>query len=60
MKYFVSYNFKTEDGYGWGSCDVDRKEKIKNGEDIILIGDAIKEQHGYVGVVILYWRLFEE
>ena len=60
INYFVSYNFVSEQEIGFGSANLSRNEKIKNGDDIKVIEEMIREKNNFKGVVLMYWRLFEE
>lgn len=60
MRYFISYSFTSKENQGFGSCDVTRKQKIHSSYDLKEISDIIKEENGFTGVVIMYWRPFEK
>lgn len=65
-RYFVSYNFSTDYGFGNGSLAVDLEKPIRGMEDIEDIRKFI--ENTYCGnklpvdakVVIMYWRRFED
>jgi hypothetical protein len=59
-KYFVSYALnKNNSQSGFGSCDVDIPNKIKNIGDVIFLQQAISEKH-HIEVVIINWKLYDK
>lgn len=59
IDYFVSYQFNSRNGSGFGNCSVVRDIPIRSASDIQELQDSIARKTGNNGVVILFWREFE-
>ena len=57
-KYFVSYTYHTNDGYGYGSMQVEIEYKISDIKDIIEIQKEIAKENKFDSVIILNYILF--
>ena len=59
-RYFISYNFNDNKGFGFANCELQRNEKINNIKDIQGILEKIKEKDNLKDVVILNYKLLNE
>jgi hypothetical protein len=64
FKYFVSYSFFSDDGYGFGNVEIHLKRDIKNMDEIREIEKYI--MNNYSGnrrnfkAVVLHWHKLKE
>ena len=58
MKYFVSYNYKSDDKtfYGFGNAVVKCKYKLKNIEDFRRMQESINLSQSIENAIIMYWK----
>lgn len=60
-KYFISYNYITKNGFGFGSCDCITDKKIEEFEHIESIRKKIKKENKeFKDVMILNYKLLKE
>ena len=64
-KYFISYNYTSENGLGFGRCKAIREDKITSIEDISSIEQEIKKEHKKLydedrKIIILNYKLLNE
>lgn len=59
-KYFISYNYTTKNGSGFGYCDVTTNKKIDHFELLESIAESIKEKCNFKGIAILNYKLLKK
>lgn len=61
-KYFVSYQFNTNNSFGFGRCGLDFENKINTMEDIAEIEKMIIENNKgkMTSIIILNYKLLKE
>jgi hypothetical protein len=60
-KYFVSYSFKSNTGFGFGNTETSMKEDITDMNVVTRMRESIEDHYKLPenSVVILYFRRFE-
>lgn len=47
MKYFISYLYKTHNGFGFGNCEFETESEILSLEDVRVIEEQLEMNFGY-------------
>ncbi len=55
-KCFVSYQYETRNGYGFGNIDIEITGKIKTIENVREIEKCISEKIGSSNVIVFSWK----
>lgn len=60
-KYFVSYNYAKENGFGFGRFELTRNKKIKSVDDIFEVEKLLKEKNkDFNTIIILNYKLLKK